>query len=200
MEKLILAQLENKEETYVVSENEIIEGIYDNSLRYFTKEDIEAFIKKFGFHPLEMDIEKIDEDELNDFLDEHENYAPQIAPGCYCEDVVSRKDLEEIVEDGGILFWDKLEFPTNEADFDWEKYYVYWDGSNHKCILIEYMCEIEAEYQGKELGNTFEKYYYKTKKGNDLVVFSSYYQGSIDILDEEECNINKIEEECDENN
>ena len=196
MKKLTILHLAdvdpNDNPVVIYDPEEIKEAIYDNEIAYLTKEDRELFEKEFGFRP--ENYEKIkresDEEELDDrvreFLDEHGKYPEQICQGYYCSDIYEKEELEEIVKNGGLLYWNVLEYPTEEADFDYDKYYTYWDGSNWRALKIDDIEEVEVEEDyDVERGNTWTRYFYTTKDGKRLVVFSSHYQGTLDELEED---------------
>ena len=173
-----------------------IEAIYDNELAYFDKEAVLLFEKMFGFSVFEYGGKYIEDDsmqeDIEEFIEDNKKYPKQVAPGIYCEDMYSKDELVELEEKEVIFFWRDLEYATKYADLEFDRYYIYWDGSNYECKKIEEIYEVLVEHTHTFRGDTYSEIYYKDKNGAEIVVYSSMYQGSLDVIDEEKCDINKI--------
>jgi len=209
MKKIVLFNLENRDEVFVdYDKDDFFEGFYDSYTKIIDKEAQEK-LKELG-----VDVEELfyDRKDLKSFvedknLDEETKeeiqyilndlyYLPQVCEGYYCEDVHSKSDIEELENELFFIDYDGYIADKDDIlDLCDETYYCYWDGSNHRCAKVEWIEEIEIEYEYTNHGDTYSKIYYTTKGGNKLVVFSSMYQGSLPIVDEDECDINKILDE-----
>ncbi len=208
MEKLVLFNLENRDEVFVdYNKDDFFEGFYDSYTKIIDKEAQEK-LKELGVDveelytnnkSIETFVENFDEETkeeveyiLNDLY-----YLPQVCQGNYCEDIHSKSDMENLEDE--VFFIDNDGYIANKEDilgWDFETYYCYWDGSNHRCERVIWIAEIEVKEDDQvENGDTYSKIHYTTKGDNKLIVFSSMYQGSLPIVDEDECDINKILEE-----
>ena len=207
--KLYIVNFENfgaggDEDFILFSRENIIDAAYLPNVKYFTKEDIEEFKEKFGVDLIELSEkgesighikEKMEEvedydviDEIDDFIREL-NYLPQCRASLYCEDIIEKKDIEEL-EAEGVLFFDTLNdvLYSVQSDVDFDEYYVFWDGSSHNCLKIVDIEEVEVEEIEDEWyvdGDTYHYLYYKrVDNGKIFRVYVSHYQGTIPVLDE----------------
>ena len=175
------------------------------NVKYFDKEDIEDFKNKFGIDLIKLSEkgegigyikEKFEEaedydtvEEIDDFIDSL-NYLPQCCPSPYCEDIIEKKDIEELEEEG-VLFYDTSNdvLYSVQSDTDFDEYYVFWDGKNHRCLRIIDIEEVEVEEvedEWYEDGDTYHYLYYKRLDNGEIFrVYVSHYQGTIPVVDEE---------------
>ena len=209
--KLYIVSFENyrEDDEFVLfeeDEKDIVKAAYLPNIKYFDKEDIEDFKRKFGIDLVKLSQEgksigyikeKLEEagdydtvEEIDDFLDSL-SYLPQCCPSPYCEDIVEKKDIEELEKEGA-LFYDT----SNDAlysvlsDIDFDEYYIFWDGRNHRALRIlgdkEEKEVEEVEDKWNRDGNTYHYLYYKDPDDDKVIsVFVSHYQGEIPLLDKE---------------
>ena len=210
--KLYIFALENKSETFIeYDKSDFFEGFYDPYTKIIDKEakeklkklkiDIDELYKKEM--SLEAVLEDLDEDKkeeveyiLNDL-----NYLPQAYPSCYCEDIHDKKDIEGLEDN--LYFLDNDGFVLTKDDilsWDYDTYYHWWNGHNHRCAYVEWWNELEVKkadedeiqkfeeqcyYENSDYMRTYHYNYYKTPDEKLFRVFVSYYQGSLDAVDEE---------------
>jgi hypothetical protein len=204
---MTLVRFENRNELFLINEKDkIFEGAYLPDIKYATKNEINEFKEKYGVEIKaglkEDDIEKMlvekgySEDEaeeiIDDFLD-NINCLPQVCPSSYCEDIIDKKDIKSL-EEKNVLFYNEFDrfFYASLLDgtIDFEEYYCYWDGRNHKCerIINKYDIKVEEIEDLYENENTYSYDYYKIKDENNETIifriFNSFYQGELPFVDE----------------
>ena len=206
--KLYIVNFENfgNGEDYVLFDKEdVIEAAYLPDVKYFDKEDIREFKKRFGVDLVKLakkggSIESIKEkfeekedydtaEEIDDFIDSL-NYLPQCCMSNYCEDIIEKEDIEELEKEGVIFYDTSNDILYNiQSDIDFDLYYTFWDGRNYKCLRIIDIEEVKVrEIKDKwyEDGNTYHYLYYKrTDNGKIFRVYVSHYQGDIPVIDDE---------------
>jgi len=219
--KLYIFTLESKSEIFVdYNKSEFFEGFYDPYTKIIDKEakeklkklkiDVEDLYK--NEKNLEAVLENLDDEtkEEVEYILNDLSYLPQAYPSCYCEDIYNKKDIEELENDLYFIDNDGLIYTKDDIlDWDYNTYYHWWDGSNHKCVYVEWLEELEVkeidDYDKlQELEKNINDYYYKktyhynfykTKEDKLFRVFVNYYQGSLDSIDEEFGDWKEIEKE-----
>ena len=185
---MVLMKTENKL-IQISNKEDVKEAIYLPETTYLTKEQVEEFKNDFGIdlYNTEYISTKYEEneDELEEWLDDNKQYPTQICQGHYCEDIIAKEEIEDIFDNGGILINDDY-IITDDSGYDYELYYPYWDGSNYRVIEVEDLYEIEAEHIGTTPGDTFNIRHYKISDGLEFSIYSSFYQGSLDEVEEDD--------------
>ena len=155
--KLYIFKLENESEIFVnYSKDNFFKGFYDPYTKIIDKEakkklkeleiDVDELYKK-GMS-LEAVLEDLNEDkkeEVEYILDDL-SYLPQAYSSCYCEDIHDKKDIEELEDN--FYFLDNDGFILTKDDilnWNYDTYYHWWDGHNHRCNYVEWLSEIEVK-------------------------------------------------------
>lgn len=209
--KLYIFQLENKNEIFVnYNEDDFFEGFYDPYTKIID-EDAKEKLKGLGVEidklyekneSVEAVLEDLDEEtkEEVEYILNDLSYLPQAYPSCYCEDIHDKKDIEELEDN--LYFLDNDGFILKKEDilsWDYNTYYHWWNGHNHRCAYVEWLDELEAEeiddydeleklekdINDYDYKKTYHYNFYKTKDGKIFRVFVSYYQGELNSIDEE---------------
>lgn len=154
-----------------------------------------------------------DEDEEMNIYDWLENNDVEYKN--WCEEWIKANKIEKELENENVII-DSDNSVFNNNSFEYSLIYEYWDGSNWKIIELENpegdSCEITDEigklgkvaiYTGEyneygEWGDykTGETEIYKSENNNYYKIYSSYYQGELDEI--EEITLDEIKEKFDE--
>jgi hypothetical protein len=219
--KLIIFTCGDREEKIVEWwKDKFFEGINDAETKIITEEKYNK-LKSLGIdldkiyknqENLEELLERLDEEKkeaIEEILNDLQ-WLPQAYPTCHCENIVNKKDIEELEDVIYFLTYDGF-LATKEDILGWDYswYYAWWDGSNWRCCNVNEYYEIEVEEaKGEEIEKYDEKCfqetqeymksfhfnYYKTKDNNLFRVFISYYKGELAEVDEDFGNWKEIYE------
>jgi len=196
-----IAYLENYDYPVVIwDEEKIFEGAYLPQIQVIDNE-VKERLRKLGFDVEKVGSEEFDEycrkngiekekkEEIEDILN-NLPYLPQVAD---CESIVDKKDVEEL--DAEWFFEDKDYFVKKEdiLQWDWDNYYLHWNGSNYRCYKILFLLDINAEETDKDkvpyektrdenLDDKCKYLFYKTNN-KFFRIISSPYMGSLDEVD-----------------
>ena len=160
------------------------EGIIDSMYVQDMQIVPEDMVKKYNIkeNDKKEDLIKKYGEEFEDDLSDCE-YAETYADNYIVLDSIDEnsmyvdKDSYEFYRGSKILGWYELG--------EYEKYYNFWNGSNWKMIEIEDIKEVEAELIDVVQYDTGNRRLYKLEDGTKFTVNNSFYQGSIDYVEED---------------
>jgi len=210
--KLILAKLENNCNYNVLwdGEENLKKAAYFNDLKYIDKKEEKEFKEKFGFNlrtfreksidEVKKEIEKRFSSNEEMMIEEFENfidnlpYAPQAYPGCYCEDIILKEDIEELEKENVLFLTGDYFQDTGMSDEEYYDYYFWWDGHNYRCSKIEELYKVECEKidcdevdcedSVEQREGTYHYNCYRTNEEKIFRIFCSHYPNVLDELDE----------------
>lgn len=178
----------------VYNDEDIVKGYYEGGSLVLLEE---SSLNKYKEYVKEQE-EKNNEDyeSLRDWL-----YQNDLEYTDYSDTYVKEEDFEGLSEEWVLVYEEELE-PFDYTDINWwGLIWEHWDGSNWRTIEVEneVNTEVTEDYPGLRKINTFYGEYneyhewadYRTGQsdiyiddnGNYYVVYSSYYQGSLDYIE-----------------
>lgn len=189
MKKLTLVKFTDDQEQiwHRISKDDIVESFENNSLKIVSKDIIEKYNIKENDRK-----DKFEDDE--ELAEEFEN----VLNDCdYAETFIEDMIRVDSIDEETIYFdnySDEFFSGTDVLDWETEKYYWYYDGSNWQMKEISQIKEIDVEYIGGNSYNTGILHEYEIiDNGSIFIINSSMYQGSIDTVVDKYSN---IIEEC----